>query len=149
MDGAGVSLGSHNCWGWQLTGRILPVKRYVNKQNPLVCFEKHIVCDLWCMLDSIGAPSQCTSFWNATTGSHCSRFLAFQTASSYSVLLQYSFPQKDPCSWTRSLSAIGSLPCCRRLRHEHNPVLISQAGWMHIVNLSVAEFRHQSTHMQA
>ena len=29
---------------------------------------------------------------------------------------------------TRSLSAIVSLPCCRRLRHEHNPVLISQAG---------------------
>ena len=29
---------------------------------------------------------------------------------------------------TRSLSAIGSLPCCRRLRHEHSPVLISQAG---------------------
>ena len=28
----------------------------------------------------------------------------------------------------RSLSAIVSLPCCRRLRHEHNPVLISQAG---------------------
>ena len=28
---------------------------------------------------------------------------------------------------TRSLSAIVSLPCCRRLRHEHNPVLISQA----------------------
>ena len=29
---------------------------------------------------------------------------------------------------TRSLSTIVSLPCCRRLRHEHNPVLISQAG---------------------
>ena len=29
---------------------------------------------------------------------------------------------------TRSLSAIVSLPCCRRLRHEHSPVLISQAG---------------------
>ena len=29
---------------------------------------------------------------------------------------------------TRSLSAIVSLPCCRRLRHEHNPVLISLAG---------------------
>ena len=29
---------------------------------------------------------------------------------------------------TRSLSAIVSFPCCRRLRHEHNPVLISQAG---------------------
>ena len=29
---------------------------------------------------------------------------------------------------TRSLSAIVSLPCCRRLRHEHKPVLISQAG---------------------
>ena len=29
---------------------------------------------------------------------------------------------------TRSRSAIVSLPCCRRLRHEHNPVLISQAG---------------------
>ena len=29
---------------------------------------------------------------------------------------------------TRSLSAIVSLPCCRRLRHESNPVLISQAG---------------------
>ena len=29
---------------------------------------------------------------------------------------------------TRSLSAIFSLPCCRRLRREHNPVLISQAG---------------------
>ena len=29
---------------------------------------------------------------------------------------------------TRSLSAIVSLPCCNRLRHEHNPVLISQAG---------------------
>ena len=29
---------------------------------------------------------------------------------------------------TRSLSAIVSLPCCRRLRHEYNPVLISQAG---------------------
>ena len=37
---------------------------------------------------------------------------------------------------TRSLSAIVSLPCCRRLRHEHNPVLISQAGWMHVVSLS-------------
>ena len=34
-----------------------------------------------------------------------------------------------PCGTrTRSLSAIVSLPCCRRLRHEHNPVLISQAG---------------------
>ena len=29
---------------------------------------------------------------------------------------------------TRSMFAIVSLPCCRRLRHEHNPVLISQAG---------------------
>ena len=29
---------------------------------------------------------------------------------------------------TRSLSAIVSLPCCRRLRHGHNPLLISQAG---------------------
>ena len=29
---------------------------------------------------------------------------------------------------TRSLSAIVSLPCCGRLRHEHNTVLISQAG---------------------
>ena len=29
---------------------------------------------------------------------------------------------------TRSLSALVSLPCCRRLRHDHNPVLISQAG---------------------
>ena len=29
---------------------------------------------------------------------------------------------------TRSLSALVSLPCCRRLRHEQNPVLISQAG---------------------
>ena len=29
---------------------------------------------------------------------------------------------------TRSLCAIVSLPCCRRFRHEHNPVLVSQAG---------------------
>ena len=28
----------------------------------------------------------------------------------------------------RNLAAIVSLPCCRRLRHEHNPVLIRQAG---------------------
>ena len=31
---------------------------------------------------------------------------------------------------TRSLSATVSLPCCRRLRHEHNPVLIGRlAKW--------------------
>ena len=29
---------------------------------------------------------------------------------------------------TRSPSAIFSLPCCKRLIHEHNPVLINQAG---------------------
>ena len=29
---------------------------------------------------------------------------------------------------TRNLSAIVSLPCCKGLRHEHDPVLISQAG---------------------
>ncbi len=29
---------------------------------------------------------------------------------------------------TKNLSAIVSLPCCKRLRHEHDPVLISQAG---------------------
>ena len=28
----------------------------------------------------------------------------------------------------RSLSAIVSVPYCRRLRHDHNPVLINQAG---------------------
>ena len=32
------------------------------------------------------------------------------------------------CTRTRSLSAIVSWPCCTRLRHEHNLVLVSQAG---------------------
>ena len=39
---------------------------------------------------------------------------------------------------TRSLSAIVSWPCCRRLRHEHNPVLISRAGSMDVVTLSLS-----------
>ena len=39
---------------------------------------------------------------------------------------------------TRSLSAIISLPCCKRFRHEHNPVLMSQTGRMDVVNLSLS-----------